>query len=470
MSAPPPGRPLRITQLSSWLREGGAERVALNLHRAFADAGHDATLVVGGHSGGRPDAALDEPGAVRLPNADVRTAWARLCLAGRDAARARVGGAAGRAVAGAANALSEPLRTLDRLRGREEFRFGGTRRLLDLADRPPDVVHAHNLHGGYFDLRLLPAISRAVPVCLTLHDSWLLSGHCSYSFECDRWQTGCGSCPHLDTYPAVRRDATRANWRAKADIYRRSRLYVAAPSRWLLDRVARSCLAPAVVEARQIPYGVDLDVFAPPADRAAVRRDLGMPPDAMVLLYAANRLSTNPFKDFATLRESVGRVGGAMPDGAKLIFVALGDAGPDERLGAAEVRFAPYQSDPAAVARYYQAADLFLHAARADNFPNTVLESLACGTPVVATAVGGIPEQVRGTDHPTPTGLVTPPGDILAMSAAIDRLLDDPALRQVMARNARADAVTRFDLRDQRDAYLSWFGEMVGAAPGRGSN
>src|ERR671918_1684959 len=80
----------------------------------------------------------------------------------------------------------------------------------------------------------------------------------------------------------------------------------------------------------------------------------------------------------------------------QLIFVALGEDAPAERIGAAEVRFVPYQKDAALVARYYQAADIYIHSARADTFPNTVLEALACGTPVVATAVGGISEQVKG--------------------------------------------------------------------------
>jgi glycosyltransferase involved in cell wall biosynthesis len=53
------------------------------------------------------------------------------------------------------------------------------------------------------------------------------------------------------------------------------------------------------------------------------------------------------------------------------------------------------QANQESVARYYQAADLYVHAAPADTFPNTVLEALACGTPVVATAIAGIPEQVE---------------------------------------------------------------------------
>src|SRR5439155_11546406 len=119
----------------------------------------------------------------------------------------------------------------------------------------PDLVHCHNLHAKYFDLRVLPWLSRQVPVVLTLHDAWMLSGLCCHSFDCERWRTGCGQCPHLTLYPTIYPgipDATHLNWKRKRKIYRRSRLYVATPSRWLMQKVKQSILAPAVIEARVI--------------------------------------------------------------------------------------------------------------------------------------------------------------------------------------------------------------------------
>ena len=117
----------------------------------------------------------------------------------------------------------------------------------------------------------------------------------------------------------------------------------------------------------------------------------------------------------------------------------------------------PYQKDPKVVARYYQVADVYIHAARADTFPNTVLEALACGTPVVATAVGGIPEQVEDGV----TGFLMPPGDAEAMAEAIITLLTDDALRMRLGRNAAEDAQRRFTLNRQVEAYLGWYEELV---------
>src|SRR5205823_11441286 len=134
----------------------------------------------------------------------------------------------------------------------------------------PDVVHVHNLHGGYFDLRVLPELAGRSRLVATLHDAWLLTGHCAHPLGSDGWLRGCGNCPHLDTYPALLRDGTASNLARKRSIYEQLELTVVTPSRWLMDMVERSVLGPSAVRREVIPNGVDLSVFAP-GERAADR-------------------------------------------------------------------------------------------------------------------------------------------------------------------------------------------------------
>jgi glycosyltransferase involved in cell wall biosynthesis len=446
--------PPSILQVSTYDTIGGAERVAWNLFRAYRARGIESWLAVGHKLGG-------DPHVLEVPNRDARGGWARL---GQRVGSSLDGGFPGTAtVARIAAALGEPGSALDAFRGREDFRFPGTWRLLSLTPRRPNVLHCHNLHGRYFDVRALPWLSAQVPVVLTLHDAWLLSGHCAHSLECERWRIGCGHCPDLALDPPVRRDATAFNWKRKREIFERSRLYIATPSAWLMHKVRDSMLAGSLIESRVIPNGIDLDVFHP-SERSSARTALGIPVEARVILFAATDLRRNPWKDYETIREAVARTSARLT-GQSLILLAIGeaDAAPHEHVGSAELRFLPQQSDTRAVARWYQAADVYAHAARADTFPNTVLEALACGTPVVATAVGGIPEQIEDGR----TGFLVPAEDPEALAERLTQLLSNDALRQRVAACSVEAARGRFDLRRQVDAYLDWYSEMAPmAVPG----
>jgi glycosyltransferase involved in cell wall biosynthesis len=139
-----------------------------------------------------------------------------------------------------------------------------------------------------------------------------------------------------------------------------------------------------------------------------------------------------------------------------------------EHVGEAEIRTVPFRRDRESVARYYRAADIYVHAAKNDNFPNTILEALACGRPVVATAVDGIPEQVRSLGmSDDPTGALVAKGDAHAMAHFVGRLLGDDSLRHRLGANAAKDARQRFDLRRQADAYLEWYKEILASSPSR---
>jgi glycosyltransferase involved in cell wall biosynthesis len=382
-----------------------------------------------------------------LPNQEKRGPWFKLL----SSAAGRVENAKLRRLV---QAFAEPIRKADQLAGLEDFDFPGTSYLLTLPPQPPTLIHCHNLHGDYFDLRALTWLSSEVPVVISPHDAWLLSGHCAHSFDCERWRTGCGDCPDLTIYPAIRRDATARNWQRKKRIFERSNLYLSTPCQWLMDKVNASMLAPAVRESRVIPYGVDLNIFHP-GDRAAARRELGLPENSHVILFAAHRIRKNIWKDYETMRAAITLVARQLK-GEPVTFVALGEDAPPEQIETAEIRFYPFRSDINEVVRFYQAADLYLHGARIDTYPNVVLEALACGTPVVATAVGGIPEQIDEGR----TGFLVPPADASAMATRIVQALEQTTNERMSVAGAE-EAKIRFSLDRQVDDYLNWYKEIL---------
>jgi len=468
LAAWPMAEKLHILQVNTNEISGGAQKVAHNLFHFYRASGHASWLAVSYKLSADPD-------VLPIRHSTGQWGWSRLWWSAH--ARCQLWDLDGR-LSRRVKLLAEPQALVDYFRGVENFHYPGTWHILDLPPHTPDVLHCHNLHGNYFDLRALPWLSKRVPTILTLHDAWLLSGHCAHSMTCERWRSGCGECPDLTIYPAVRRDATAYNWQRKREIYQQSRLYVATPCRWLMKKVEASMLAPVIAEARVIPNGIDVNVFRP-ADQKRVRAFLGFPEKARILLFTANGIRANIWKDYQTLRSAIDRVA-AFRDGRNLFFVALGDEGATERIGEAEVRFVPYQTAPEAVASYYQAADLYIHAAQADTFPNTILEALACGTPVVATAIGGIPEQVKGlsTDNDglnkhgldEATGFLTAPGSAEELGVRLQELLANDALRMTMSNNAAIDARMRFSLERQAQAYLDWYREICGVFRKKGRN
>jgi glycosyltransferase involved in cell wall biosynthesis len=441
--------PFNILQVSTMDFGGGAEKVAWDLFKAYRTRGYGSALAVGYKRSDDVDVHEISRLSPEPPRLGFQSAFYRwlVPLEGRVRGASRL-----------RQTLNKRfLRRVERERasGWENFNHPGAYDLLTLLPNRPDLVHCHNLHGEYFDLRYLPALSRQLPVFVTLHDSWLMTGHCAHPLGCERWRTGCGNCPDLTIYPAISFDGTAYNWNRKRDIYARSRLYVATPSQHLMHMVEDSMLAPAVQEARVIPYGINLNIFCI-ADRSLAREYLDIPHDAEVILFTSLYGRRNPFKDYQTMEAAVAQASERLR-GRQVLFLALGEEGKSERLGDAELRFIPFQKDPVAVARYYQAADVYIHAALADTFPNVILEAMACGTPIVATAIGGIPEQIQDGV----TGFLTPYKDTAAMAMRIEQLIVNKDLRQRIGSAAAQYARRNFDLDRQVDDYLGWYQSVL---------
>lgn len=452
-----PERQLRVLQIATSDTGGGAQRVAQNLFSAYRKMGHQSQLGVG------RKCTLD-PHVFELSHKPKKLSLGAALGACERILTPRVGQVRG---VGKLRDLCRDLQRgwrtpIDRLLGHEDFNFPGSRRLVQLIDGK-DILHCHNLHADYFDLGILPKLASKLPVVLTLHDAWLLSGHCAHSFECTRWRTGCGDCPDLTSYPSISRDATAYNWRRKREIFARSRVYVATPCDWLMRRLEASILASSVTEARVIPNGIDLDVFRPTTCREAARHRLGIDSSCKVVVFAAKAICNNIFKDYVTFRAAIEKLS-AQWSGPPLLFLALGDEGPSEVIHGARLQFVPFTDNISDVALYFAISDVCVHAARAETSPLTIIESFACGVPVVASAVGGVPELFeKGT-----TGYLVTPGDPNEIAMRLKLLLSDDTLCRRMGAAAAQIARQRFDVRDQVKAYLGWYQEILDLHRARG--
>lgn len=317
--------------------------------------------------------------------------------------------------------------------------------------RNADVMHFHGIHGGFFNFLALAKLTRLKPTVFTLHDMWMYTGHCAYSFDCDRWRIGCGDCPYPDTYPQIRRDATALEWRLKDRTYSKTRMTVIPLSTPMASEVEQSMLRrfPAVL----IPNGVDTSVYES-LDPSICREALGVPADRLVLMFAAIRLEDHR-KGADLLLSSLSALPGSIRD--RLLLLALGNGG--EMIGkAAELPTLSLQfvSNDRLKAIAYAAADIFVTPSRGETFGLVVLESLACGTPVVAFEVGGISDLVI----PGETGLLASLEDVPAMANRISELLLSSERRIRMGAAGRRLAETRFSLEQQVDRHVSLYQKL----------
>ena len=335
------------------------------------------------------------------------------------------------------------------------FSRAATRRLVkQLALYKPDVVHLHNLHGYYLDLRTLFAyLAKAgVPVVWTLHDCWPFTGHCAYYTmrRCDRWREGCGHCPQLRAYPAsLWLDQSRRNWLEKRKaIGAVPNITLVTPSLWLGGEVRRSFLGKRPI--RVIPSGLDLTVFRP-CDEPELIRDIVKRYDMRELGAKKILLSVaSVWEDRKGLSDLIALSKQIRPD---MMILVLGLTReqcydlPDTMLGI------PRTQSIRELRALYTIADVCLSLSHEETQGMTLLEALACGTQVLCYNATALPEIV------TPeTGAVVPEGDIPAVAAACARLCDSPKTTQAcLARAAQYEKHRQFAM------YVGLYEELTGA-------
>lgn len=454
---------MKIVQFSSSDSGGGAERSALNLHRQLLARNIDSHLVVGQKSGSERNVHVLNSDRYRNP------VYRKLShtLSVYDSGPLKLKGA-GRVLRGA-RSVSEPLRWFKNMAGVEDMDYPGIRsHLAEFCD--VHVIHCHNLHGGYFDLRVLPEISKRHNLVLNIRDSWLFTGHCALPVSCHKWRTGCGACPDLERYPSIRRDATAANWRRKQRILSQSRFYLCAPSQWMLNQVKDSMLVSGAIESRVIGNAFDATVFHP-GDRLQARSRFCIEPDEFVVVTAGLNLLQSGWKNFPTMRDAVVETSNNNPH-RKIRFLAIGAKGEKEKINRGHIEYVPYTNDPRLLADYYRLADVYLHASKVESFGNVLMEAKACGAAIVAPAVGGIPEHVKSmhwsgvsgdiSTHESDEahGLLVAAANSQCLTSALNRLANDPGLVSKLGNNGARDAAENYTLPRQAERFIDWYNLM----------
>lgn len=256
--------------------------------------------------------------------------------------------------------------------------------------RESDVIHIHWTQQGMLSLKNMKKIfNSGKPVVWTMHDMWACTGICHYSDECDKFQTQCSNCRYLRGNRT--KDLSFVTFNKKRKLFDSVDFNIVTCSHWLESKALSSALLNAH-PISCIANAIDTAVFKP-HDRMEVRRQLQLPSDKPLILFASQKV-TDKRKGIDYLVEAAHLLKARNYD---VEFIVMGsNADQVAALLPYPVHAMGFVSSVEKAAMMYQAADMFVTPSLMDNLPNTIAESLACGTPCVGFDIGGIPEMI---DH-----------------------------------------------------------------------
>ncbi|QHT71146.1 glycosyltransferase [Rhodocytophaga rosea] len=276
------------------------------------------------------------------------------------------------------------------------FAFSPANIGTDISQHPfiqqADIIHLHWINFGFLSLdSLQQLIDLGKPIVWTMHDMWAFTGGCHYSGECKRYLSHCHSCPFLrNPHP---KDLSYRVFENKFALLANASISFVACSQWLAGLAKDSRLLkefPII----SIPNPIDTSTYTP-ANKTVVRKALSLPTNKKLILFGAFKI-TDPRKGFIYLLQALHLLQEKYPETSEELGLLV--FGKTDQALMEELPFPVFSlgtiTETSKLVQVYNAASVFVLPSLEDNLPNTVMESLSCGTPVVAFDTGGLPEMI----------------------------------------------------------------------------
>jgi len=320
----------------------------------------------------------------------------------------------------------------------------------NIASTNYDLINLHWINYGF--LRLENFSRFTAPIVWTIHDMWPFTGVCHYSSGCQGYLEECGNCPLLHSQDPG--DISNTVFRRKSKAYADINLTVVSPSRWL-GKLAEESRLLGNRRVEVIPNGIDTDIFSP-YSMSKSRNSLGIPKDACLVLFGAEFAVQDPRKGGDTLFDALRTFPGEHCE--NLQFAVFGATEPEDFPPMPfPVHWLGRIEDDDELSRIYSAADLAVVPSKEENLPNTVMEALSCGTPVVAFDIGGMADMIEHGEN----GWLTKDTSAKTLAETLGQALGDTKRLSTMRETARRSVVTRFSLDIIAARYTALFAELT---------
>jgi glycosyltransferase involved in cell wall biosynthesis len=311
----------------------------------------------------------------------------------------------------------------------------------------PDVVHLHWVNKAMLSITDIAAIK--APVVWSLHDMWAFTGGCHYDDGCGAYQQICGECKVLGSIKF--NDLSRKVFKKKLPVYANHKnLTVVGLSQWLADCASKSTLFKNN-KIVCLPNPINTVIYSP-LDKKIARDLFRFSNNKKLILFGAMDATSDPRKGYKELCEALLQL-----KGHDIELVVFGSSKPQVP---ESFKFKSYHLgqvyDDVTMRALYSAADVVVVPSRQENLSNTIMESLACGTPVVGFDVGGNRDMIVHKKN----GYLAKPFDVVDLNVGIDWVLNAINYAELSV-NAREIVLNKFDSEIVSSRYIELYESVL---------
>ena len=310
----------------------------------------------------------------------------------------------------------------------------------------PDVVHLHWISNAMIKIEDLVRIK--APIIWTLHDNWAFTGGCHIMWECEKFKKECGLCPRLGSTTDI--DLSRKIFRRKSKTYAKlPNMIIVGLSKWITNCTKESSLLKDH-EIVNIPNPIDTNIFKP-LDAKYARSLWNLPTDKKLVLFGAMSATSDINKGFKELVGSLDFL-----NDENIEFVIFGSSEPKEKQPfKLKTHYLGHLHDDVSLISLYSAVDLMVVPSLQETLPQTAIEAMACGTPVVAFGHTGLLDIV---EHKK-TGYLAKPFQEKDLARGIEWVLNSDNYRDLCF-NAREKIVKEFDSSFIANRYIELYNKL----------
>ncbi|MBD3795835.1 MAG: glycosyltransferase family 4 protein [Epsilonproteobacteria bacterium] len=311
----------------------------------------------------------------------------------------------------------------------------------------PDVVHLHWICGGMMTIEDISKIKP--PIVWSLHDMWAFTGGCHYDEECGRYKEACGNCKVLGS--EKEKDLSRKIWHIKEKTFAKiQNMTMVGLSRWLTECAEKSTLL-RDTKVVNLPNPINTNTFKP-FDKEKARELWNLPCDKRLVLFGAMGATSDPRKGFHELSIAMGQL-----TSKDIEFVVFGSSQPQNSPDFGfKTHYLGSLADDVSLVTLYSAVDTMVVPSLQENLSNAIMESLACGTPVVGFDIGGNSDMIEHQRN----GYLAKPFESKDLADGIEWVLNTPNYDELCV-NGREKVVREFDSEVVAGKYIKLYEEIL---------